>query len=146
MGLFFFFFSFVDKMVQPLVRRKIVKKKTNKFKRHQSDRFFTVKESWRKPKGIDNRMRRKFRGMTRMPKIGYGSNRRTRHVLQNGFKKFRVNNTADLEILLMHNRTYAAQIAHNVSSNKRKDIIQRADQLNIKVINRNGRLKQEESE
>merc|ERR1712137_1451046 len=49
--------------------------------------------------------------MTRMPKIGYGSNRRTRHVLQNGFKKFRVSNTKDLELLLMHNRTYAAQIA-----------------------------------
>merc|ERR1712125_291335 len=142
MGLFFFHLT----MVQPLLRKKIVKKKTNTFKRHQSDRYVKVTESWRKPKGIDNRLRRKFRGMTRMPKIGYGSNSRTKHVLQNGFKKFRVNNTADLELLLMRNRTFAAEIAHNVSSGKRRDIIQRADQLNIKVINRNGRLKQEESE
>merc|ERR1712100_268601 len=144
MGLFFFFFSL--KMVKPLIKRKIVKKKTNTFKRHQSDRYHKLTENWRKPKGIDNRLRRNFRGMTRMPKIGYGSNQRTRHVLQNGFKKFRVNNTAHLELLLMHNRTFAAEIAHNVSSGKRRDIIQRADQLNIKVINRNGRLKQEESE
>jgi large subunit ribosomal protein L32e len=33
----------------------IVKKRTKAFKRHQSDRYHGVKESWRKPKGIDNR-------------------------------------------------------------------------------------------
>merc|ERR1711862_657605 len=143
MGLFF---SSPGSMGKPLIKRKIVKKKTNTFKRHQSDRYDKLDENWRKPKGIDNRLRRKFRGMTRMPKIGYGSNKRTRHVLQNGFKKFRVNNTADLELLLMHNRTYAAQIAHTVSAGKRKDIVQRAAQLNIKVLNPNVRLRQEETQ
>merc|ERR1712137_631301 len=142
MGLFFFHLT----MVQPLLRKKIVKKKTNTFKRHQSDRYVKVTESWRKPKGIDNRLRRKFRGMTRMPKIGYGSNSQTKHVLQNGFKKFRVFNTSDLELLLMYNRTYAAQIAHNVSSAKRRAIVDRAVQLNIKVLNGNARLREEESQ
>merc|ERR1712232_280980 len=142
MGLFFFHLT----MVQPLLRKKIVKKKTNTFKRHQSDRYVKVTESWRKPKGIDNRLRRKFRGMTRMPKIGYGSNSQTKHVLQNGFKKFRVFNTSDLELLLMHNRTYAAQIAHNVSSAKRRAIVDRAAQLNIKVLNGNARVREEESQ
>ena|SRR3990167_2027069 len=131
--------------VQPLVRKDRVKKKTNTFKRHQSDRYFKLKENWRKPKGIDNRMRRKFKGLTRMPKIGYGSNAATKHVLQNGFKKFRVFNTADLELLLMHNRTFAAEIAHNVSAKNRKDIVAKAAQLNIKVTNANARLRQEEA-
>ena len=36
----------------------IVKKRTKHFKRHQSDRYHSVKESWRKPKGIDNRVSR----------------------------------------------------------------------------------------
>ena len=70
-------------MAVPLARPKIVKKKTNKFKRHQSDRFATVKESWRRPKGIDSRVRRKFKGKTLMPNIGYGSNKKTKHVLCN---------------------------------------------------------------
>merc|ERR1711939_329446 len=140
------FFFFLPRMVQPLLRKMIVKKKTNTFKRHQSDRYVKVTESWRKPKGIDNRLRRKFRGMTRMPKIGYGSNSQTKHVLQNGFKKFRVFNTSDLELLLMHNRTYAAQIAHNVSSAKRRAIVDRAAQLNIKVLNGNARLREEEAQ
>jgi len=97
-------------MAVPLARPKIVKKKTNKFKRHQSDRWVTVKEAWRRPKGIDSRVRRKFKGKTLMPNIGYGSNKKTKHILPSGFKKFVINNVADLELLLMYNRTYAAEV------------------------------------
>lgn len=44
-----------------------------------------VQESWRRPKGIDSRVRRKFKGCgVIMPNIGYGSNKKTRHVLPNG--------------------------------------------------------------
>ena len=46
-------------MVQPLKKVNIVKKRTTRFKRHQSDRKDSIKESWRRPKGIDNRVRRK---------------------------------------------------------------------------------------
>merc|ERR1711908_171634 len=97
-------------MAVPLSRPKIVKKKTNKFKRHQSDQFMRVDESWRRPKGIDSRVRRKFKGKTLMPNIGYGSNKKTRHVLPDGFRKFLINNVADLELLMMYNRTYALRL------------------------------------
>merc|ERR1711860_361036 len=99
---------------------KQVKKRTKKFIRHQSDRYVKVKSNWRKPKGIDNRVRRRFKGQFLMPNIGYGSSKKTRHLLPDGFKKFLVHNIKELEVLLMQNRTFAAEIAHNVSSRKRK--------------------------
>merc|ERR1712153_220827 len=123
--------SRIQKMVTPLVKNKIVKKRTLKFVRHQSDQFIRIRDSsWRKPKGIDSRVRRRFKGTLPHPKIGYGSDKRTRNLMPNGFYKFLVHNVKEVELLMMHNRTYAAEIAHDVSSSKRKDIILRAEQLN----------------
>ncbi|KAK3322225.1 60S ribosomal protein L32 [Apodospora peruviana] len=113
----------------------IVKKRTKAFTRHQSDRFKCVAPAWRKPKGIDNRVRRRFKGTLAMPSIGYGSNKKTRHMMPSGHKAFLVSNVKDVELLLMHNKTFAAEIAHNVSSRKRIDIIARAKQLSVKVTN-----------
>ncbi|KAG9314401.1 memo-like protein-domain-containing protein [Chiua virens] len=123
------------------VKIPIIKKRTKPFKRHQSDRYHSVKEAWRKPKGIDNRVRRRFKGQLPMPKIGYGSNKKTRHLLPNGCKKFLVNNVKEVDILLMHNKTYAAEIAHNVSSRKRTLILERAKALGVKVTNPAARLR-----
>ncbi len=66
--------------------------------------LFVSQTNWRRPKGIDSRVRRKFKGTTLMPNIGYGSNKKTRHVLPSGFVKFLVHNVRDLDLLLMHNR------------------------------------------
>ncbi|KAF7108551.1 hypothetical protein CFC21_109000 [Triticum aestivum] len=163
-------------MAVPLLTRKIVKKRVKHFKRAHSDRYIGLKipivthvvvstfkvhrgswpavvsgvhkaqQSWRRPKGIDSRVRRKFKGCTLMPNIGYGSDKKTRHYLPNKFKKFVVHNVSELELLMMHNRTYCAEIAHNVSTKKRKDIVERAAQLDIVVTNKLARLRSQEDE
>ncbi|KAA0057090.1 60S ribosomal protein L32-1 [Cucumis melo var. makuwa] len=170
-------------MAVPLLSKKIVKKRTKKFKRPQSDRKISVKvnlcfflllfcfcmyivectlrkmmicivapvlvaswENWRRPKGIDSRVRRKFKGCTLMPNIGYGTDKKTRHYLPNGFKKFVVHNVNELELLMMHNRTYCAEIAHDVSTKKRKEIVERAAQLDVVVTNKLARLRSQEDE
>lgn len=59
--------------VQPINKLNVVKKRTKKFARHQTDRFMRIKNSsWRKPKGIDGRVRRRFKGCLPMPNVGYG--------------------------------------------------------------------------
>jgi large subunit ribosomal protein L32e len=42
-------------------------------------------------------------------------------------------------------RKYAAEIAHSVSSKTRKLIVQRAEELNIKVLNATAKLRVEEN-
>ncbi|MCJ1368059.1 60S ribosomal protein L32 [Acarospora aff. strigata] len=155
----------------------IVKKRTKRFHRHQSDTYKCVDPSWRKPKGIDNRVRRRFKGQIAMPSvsspyladwfgwdwgvackdpkrqavpertaglafeaIGYGSNKKTRHLMPSGHKAFLVHNSNDVDLLLMHNKTFAAEIAHAVSSRKRVEIVAKAKQLGVKVTNPKARV------
>ena len=88
--------------------------------------------------------------------IGYGSNKKTRHMMPSGHKAFVVNNPGDVDLLLMHNKTYAAEyvpgpeihrailticrISHAVSSKKRVEIVAKAKQLGVKVTNAKARV------
>jgi large subunit ribosomal protein L32e len=41
--------------------------------------------------------------------IGFGSNKKTRHMMPSGHKAFLVHNSRDVDLLLMHNKTFAAE-------------------------------------
>ena len=81
-----------------------------------------------------------------MPNICYGSNKKTKHVLPSAFWKFLVHHVKELEVLLMCNKSYCAEIALNVSSKNRKAIVERAAQLALRVTNPKARLRSEENE
>jgi len=130
--------------VKALSHKKILKKRTKKFVRFESEDFAKLGPSWRRPRGIDNRVRRRFRGARKMPKAGFGSDQRTKFLLKSGFKKFLITNTKDLEILLMNNRVFAGELAHNLSARKRAVIVKRAAELNVRLTNSKAKLKVEE--
>ena len=114
--------------ITPAPHPQIVKKRPKTFTRHQSDRYGKVNRNWRKPKGIDNRVRRGFKGMYKMPNIGYGSNKATKRMLPIGFRKVLVHNVKELEVLMMQNKKFCAEIAQGVSSKNPKTVVKRAQQ------------------
>ena len=103
-----------------MVRLISVKKRTKQFTRHHSDRYKRLKKSWRKPKGIDSCVRRKFKGRTLMPNIGYGSDSKTRNLTSSGLFTLRISSVRDLRMLLMVNHKYIAEIAKGVGMKKKK--------------------------
>eukprot|EP01067_Filipodium_phascolosomae_P009820 Filipodium_phascolosomae@DN993_c0_g1_i1.p1 len=124
--------------------RKIVKlgpKRIKPFMRWQSKDYIRVKPNWRKPRGIDNCVRRRFSGVAKMPSVGYKNDKRIRHRdKKSGKYTFRVANLRDLEMMLMHNDNYQVVIASPVGAKTRKLIVERADELGVTVTNRWARL------
>ncbi|XP_049730820.1 60S ribosomal protein L32-like [Elephas maximus indicus] len=132
--------------LRPAVKLNIFKKKTKKFIWHQSDHCVKIKHNWCKPGDTDNRVWRKFKDQILMPNIGYRSNKKMKHMLLSGFCRFLVHSVKELEVLLMCNKSYCAEIVHSVSSKNRKTMIERAAQLAIRVTNPNARLHREEND
>jgi len=126
--------------LRPLSHKKIIRKRTKKFTKFEVDDYPAgrLTRAWRRPRGIDNRMRRRFRGNKPNVRIGYGSDRDSRHRLPSGFRKLLIRTPAELEILLMNNRSYAAEVASNISARKKAQIVRRAAELNVVVTNGRG--------
>merc|ERR1712166_280828 len=131
--------------IQPLRKMKKVYKKTKQFIRCEfHDYPGRLKATWRKPRGQDNTCRRRMRGAIKLVKIGYGGNKKTRHVLPNGFKKLLVRNAGDLELLMMNNRRYCGELASNLGGLLKKKLVQRASELGVQLTNGKGKVAQEE--
>ena len=111
--------------------------KTNKsrpkFLRSEYHRLKRIQSTWRRPKGIDNKMRHKLKGKRKMPGTGYRSPKKVRHLHPSGFEVVPIFNTADLDKI--EKGVQIAQIGRTVGSKKRIAIIEHAEDLGIHVIN-----------
>ncbi|BBL45800.1 50S ribosomal protein L32e [Nanobdella aerobiophila] len=91
------------------------------------------KDSWRRPRGIHSKVRRRLKGRHKMVEVGYGSPKVVRNLLPNGKMGRLVYNTMDLEKIDKDRES--AIIARTVGKKKRQEIINRAKELNIEVFN-----------
>ncbi|KAI4292878.1 large subunit ribosomal protein L32e [Pancytospora philotis] len=136
----------LENRANPLLLIREEYKKKPAFNRYHSERYMRVKESWRVPRGLDNRMRKKHRGLPSRPGKRYGTPAILRDLLPNGLREVVVRNVADLEALTSVNRRYCATIEHSVGARKRVEIINQALLLGIHVTNSKARLMEAISE
>lgn len=114
--------------------RKYMKRKEPEFIRQESWRYVRVKENWRRPRGIDSKMRLKKKGKPPLPNIGYRVPKLIRGRHPSGFIEVLIHNIKELEGI--DPAKYAIRIAASVGKRKRIEIIKRADELGIRVLNR----------
>ncbi len=100
-----------------------------KFKRQNSSR--KLNDSWRKPKGHHSSMRKKKKGQAKMPSPGYGSENKGMH--PSGYYEVLVRNMDDLEDI--DKEEEAARISSKIGKRKRKEIVEKAEEMGIKVLN-----------
>ena len=114
--------------------KKPSKRRKPSFIRSQGIHFGRLGKKWRKPRGIDSKMRAEIKGKPKKPKAGYGTDGRMRSVHPSGYREVMVFRAADLESI--DPSTQAARISGKVGLQKRERILSRAKELRIKVLNR----------
>ncbi len=107
--------------------------KKPRFSRQLAATYKRLAEKWRKPRGMQSKMRKHKKGKGAMPSISYGTPRKLRYLHPSGFKEVLIYNVKDLEKIDAGKQ--AVKIASTVGKKKRQEILKKAEELKIKVLN-----------
>ncbi|RLG91076.1 MAG: 50S ribosomal protein L32e [Candidatus Hecatellales archaeon] len=125
--------------------KKALTKKIKKFRgkvprfiRQESWRYKRLETGWRKPKGIDSKMRLKRKGYPVSPTVGYRTPRDIRGIHPSGFTEVLVYRVEDLKGL--NPEIHAVRIAHQVGLRKRMEIEEAAKRFGLKILNPSRRV------
>ncbi len=113
--------------------RARAKSKKPKFVRAESWKYDRFSLSWRRPRGLDNKIRRKIKGWPPGPSMGYKGPKIARGLHPSGYREVLIYNLKDLS--KVDPSMQAVHIAHTVGKRKRAIIIAEAKKLNIKILN-----------
>src|SRR5271165_7660837 len=79
-----------------LEKRKTIAKHRPEFVRPESWRYVRLHPEWRKPKGMDNKVRKSIKGWPRRVKVGYRGPHQVRGYHSSGHTEVLVHNAHDL--------------------------------------------------
>ncbi len=127
--------SLTRKQVTSEQRRLLaVRKRHDKpwFKRDDYEKKKKLSSSWRKPRGLFNKMRRGFPAKGPVVQVGYRAPSAVRGYHPSGFEDVLVKNLADLENVESYQ---AVRISRTIGARKRQMMLERAFMKGLKVLN-----------
>jgi large subunit ribosomal protein L32e len=113
--------------------QKRIKQKKPKFARPESWRYVRIKENWRRPRGLDHKMRIKYDGWPPAVDVGYRTPKGTRGLHPSGYREVLAHNVEELKRI--DPKTQVLRIAHTVGRRKRAKILAEAKKKRISVLN-----------
>jgi large subunit ribosomal protein L32e len=122
-------------MAERLLRvRARQKAKKPEFNFHDSHKKKRLPTSWRKPRGLHNKLRQQIAAKGKLVRPGFGSPKAVKGFHPSGLPEMLVNNVAELQCATGH----AVRIASAVGMKKRLEIQAKADELGLRVLNPKG--------
>lgn len=108
-------------------------RKKPEFVRWVSKSLKRIKPAWRRERGIHSKIREKRKGKLRMPSVSYGAPKELRYLHPSGLKEVLVYNVKDLG--KVNTEKEAVRIASSVGNKKKNEILEKAKELKIKILN-----------
>ena len=102
-------------------------------KRQDTHKSKRIKKSWKKPVGRHSKQRLKLKSAPKMPEAGLRTPKEVRGLHPSGFEEVMVHRPEDLESV--DNENEAARIGSSVGKRKRAMIVEKAEELDVKLLN-----------
>jgi large subunit ribosomal protein L32e len=125
-----------NRLKELVAKRKVASENRPAFVRQESWRYVRIHPEWRKPKGVDSKMRRQDKGWPPLVRIGYRGPADSRGLHPSGHYDVLVYRPGDLDALVPGRDV--ARIGGTVGAKKRDAILARATELGIRVVNPTG--------
>jgi len=107
-----------------------------KFIRQESWRYVRIKSPWRKPKGVDNKVRRQDKGAVMLVRVGFRGPVESRGLHPSGHFEVLAQRPQDIEGLVPGRDV--VRVGRTVGAKKREKILARANELGLRVVNPTG--------
>lgn len=120
-------------MKELLQLREKIKKKKPDFIRQDAHKKVEIGYKWRRPKGIDSKMRLKLKGYRRSPSMGWGSPKKVKGLHKSGLKSIIIHSIKEIEKL--NPTKEGIVIASDVGMKKRISLINKAKEKDIRILN-----------
>lgn len=98
-----------------------------------SQSYKRVKPSWRRARGWRSKIRLRKKSKFKMPSVSYGAPKKLKYLHPSGYNEVLVHNIKELEKITPEKE--AIKIASTVGKKKRQEILKKAEEMKIKVLN-----------